>query len=187
MTNPFNIVQEQQATLNVWKSSEKRRESQGILYTKKRADGTVAILGTVSSSTDLTYQGETISPSDIAECSVELRLSADDIDILKDEISEFEARLFQVKVKVTGVSLKELTVNGQPSNSIVFFGEFIACQATPATLQGDSFANKESMKDFLAKNRKATSDGRTNARNLMLQAAQAGKPTQQDVAAIADM
>ncbi len=186
MTNPFNVVQEQRAAVNVWKFTDQRRANEdNPMWTKKRADGTYSFIGTVTASTSVEFQGLTVTADMMVDSAVEFRLNAADAETLLECAEHIEGRLVDVHVKVTSMAIKKLTVNGKPANSIVLFAELVDAHAAPTRLQSDNFGGDlESLKAFFNGNKQQAAAQRESAMgNLMNNAATAGKPTANDVAA----
>lgn len=188
MTNsPFaksiKTVKEPQAIVSVWKSSEKRRATQGVLYHNNTGTGHKEVLGTIVDTDSLTYKGHKLPNEYLVDASVSVRVSEDDFEHLIDAISDFQERLFQMKLTVTEVVLKTLTVNGEQVNNITFFASIQAVEKVQASLSGDSFEDVEGIKEFLAFNQKSTRDRRDESimasRTPMNDAAAAGAPEEE--------
>ena len=178
MNNAFEVTQQQTAVLSVWKSTEAKQATQGVLYTRKRADGTNTVLGTVKSSNNLQYKGHSIPSDKMVDVPVELRITPEQFEELVDIVGDFPGRLFEVAVNVTAISMKVLTANGVPTNSVTFHGEVLDVREVAAQLNGDTFGTKEDMFAFLDTARDTAIQKRDAARDLMQAAANAAKPQQ---------
>ena len=149
----------------------------GRIWTGEKGDGRFAVLGTVVTTSNLTFRGREIAPASIQDAQVEVRLTDEDKVSLLEALETIVGRVAEIHITLTGeIAMKKLTLQtGETVNSIVFVAALNGVRQGSGALSSDEFATEDELNDFLAEAQAKTRNSQSNYRAEM-QAARQGAP-----------
>lgn len=129
------------------------------IWNKLCSDGTVRLIGTVTQTNNISHQGKPISNDQLANLSVEIRVSPDQFETISDNIADMigggVSILFNVGEPIFSVIT---TADGEEVNSIVFYATSVeGMEVNMAAISGLGF-NKDEMDNFLLAARSQSND-----------------------------
>lgn len=146
------------------------------IWNKLCSDGTVRLIGTVTQTSNISHQGKPISNDQLANLSVEIRVSPDQFETISDNIADMVGGGVSILFNVGEPIFSVLTTADGEVNSIVFYATSVeGMEVNTAAISGLGF-NKDEMNDFLLAARSQNNDRqkrRQAKRTYELQAARA--------------
>lgn len=146
------------------------------IWNKLCSDGTVRLIGTVTQTSNISHQGKPISNDQLANLSVEIRVSPDQFETISDNIADMVGGGVSILFNVGEPIFSVLTTADGEVNSIVFYATSVeGMEVNTAAISGLGF-NKDEMDNFLLAARSQNNDRqkrRQAKRTYELQAARA--------------
>ena len=147
------------------------------IWSKKCADGTIRLVGTVTKINNLFHQGSPISNEMLAGLTVEVRVTADQFETICENIADMIGGGVSILFEVGEPSFSVLTDKGEEVNSITFYATSLeGMEVNKTAIGGLSFSSKDALNDFLSGARTQNADRqkrRQAERTSKLQAARA--------------
>lgn len=127
----------------------------GRIWSKERADMTIATVGTIYKVLDVVVNGRQVLEEYAKGVTCEVRLSRDEFEMLQMAIAHMPSVSANITIKLTREPVfNYLTVGGEETPSLLFYGEL---EGDPeegvANIQGLAFESQEEVNDFLKKAR----------------------------------
>ena len=146
------------------------------IWNKLCSDGTVRLIGTVTQTSNISHQGKPISNDQLANLSVEIRVSRDLFETISDNIADMEGGGVSILFNVGEPIFSVLTTADGEVNNIVFYATSVeGMEVNTAAISGLGL-NKDEMDNFLLAARSQNNDRqkrRQAERTSKLQAARA--------------
>lgn len=145
------------------------------IWNKLCSDGTVRLIGTVTQTSNISHQGKPISNDQLANLSVEIRVSPDLFENISDNIADMVGGGVSILFNVGEPIFSVLTTADGEVNNIVFYATSVeGMEVNTAAISGLGL-NKDEMDNFLLAARSQNNDRqkRRQAERTKLQAARA--------------
>lgn len=146
------------------------------IWNKLCSDGTVRLIGTVTQTSNISHQGKPISNDQLANLSVEIRVSPDLFENISDNIADMVGGGVSILFNVGEPIFSVLTTADGEVNNIVFYATSVeGMEVNTAAISGLGL-NKDEMDNFLLAARSQNNDRqkrRQAERTSKLQAARA--------------
>lgn len=153
------------------------------IWNKLCSDGTVRLIGTVTQTSNISHQGKPISNDQLANLSVEIRVSRDQFETISDNIADMMGGGVSILFGVGEPIFSVLTTADGEVNSIVFYATSVkGMEVNTAAISGLGF-NKDEMDNFLLAARSQSNDRqkrRQAERTSKLRAARAAEDAARD-------
>lgn len=179
-TESFQLTQEPPSeaiiTLNLAKT-ENVEKFGGRIWTSERGDGSYAVLGKVSELSNIKYNDFQVKKEMLNGAQIEVRLSAEDRELLLSELENIQGRVADIHIAVTGsTTFGTLTLaDGTEAPSAIFPGVLLGVRQGTATIQGDEFESQEAFDAFCA-NMASKTKSSANEYRAQMQLARATAP-----------